>query len=210
MLLPDGTGAVVLTEMRNALDSLATMFKGASAPAETHIGQMYLNTSDSIVYQLQSDGITWLPKFGWNDPYRLGQKYPMNNYTITSTSIPDTGVYTACSLLENVPEEPWWVVGTPNRITIPFNGKILLHASVKFASASSGGYGISIRKNGSAFGNWDSEEGRGANLISAQQKVPLIAHIQVAATDYFEIFLSQKTGAGAITATGEFQVMRTR
>lgn len=62
IVIEDGTGSEVLTQMNNAFESLASNFTGGSEPTETYPGMIWMDTSqpNTVKKQRNTDNSGWI------------------------------------------------------------------------------------------------------------------------------------------------------
>jgi hypothetical protein len=160
-----------------------------SFPPSPTVGQTYTD-SNSVVWQY--DGVVWNVvtgstkkvfngiRAGFTAPVSLTDTLTVVSFT---SEVYDTGNY--------------WINSNPTRITIPQTGYYNIN-SVIFSSSSGAGYMIQLKKNGSTTIS--------SVTINANQATEFDQVLFFDANDYIELFATETTTSGSITADSFVEV----
>ena len=209
LLIPDGTGAAVLTEVRNALDTLVSLNAGSGAPTELVVGMLWSN--GSYVYQLQSDGTTWLALWKVGASTELAHNMPGYSAYLSGTIATGFGSFTALDLSSvQWDDEGWHSVVNTTRLTVPVTGHYRVSGQVAFSTTSAGQFVWQIKKNGSA-----ANEGCSIPMPAAAtnygQCVPISTTIPLTAGDYIELYVAHNVGSSvSLNSFSRFNMERVK
>jgi hypothetical protein len=150
------------------------------------------NNTNSLQYSAYTSGTGYIPKFSWkknqNSQAISASEKVYCSYTSTSgQSIPNNSATTV--LFGNKLEDTHGVFNTSNgRITLPRAGAGYINATINFSSPASATYYVQIFKNGSVYKS-------GVSIQGTTWGVPFSGMVSGVAGDYFDIRLTQNSGA---------------
>lgn len=210
LAIPDGDGATVLTELRNALSTLRTINSGSAAPTEVEAGMLWLDTSGGAgikyVYQLQSDGVTWLPLWPVAMPHALAQLFPSSSFQFNNTI---TSTPSGLVVSDYYGDFAGIRVGAtyPTRVQVSESGTYRVAGDLYLASTLAGSLQCQIYKNGSNTNHLTANSVPAAPSAFYYPGLHLYVEIPLVAGDYLEIFGAHTMG-GSITMTSVINIGR--
>lgn len=157
------------------------------------------NNTNSLQYSAYTSGSGYVPKFSWkknqNSQAISATEKVYCSYTSTSgQSIPNNSATTV--LFGNKLEDTHGAFNTSNgRITLPRAGVGYINVTINFSSAAAGTYYVQIFKNGSLYKS-------GVSIQGTVWGAPFSGMVSGVAGDYFDIRVSQNSGAAKTLDTG--------